>query len=45
MGRARPLSDPGATARLYRAVAQAHLSCIVKVDPSEKLLYGLWSAI
>ena len=31
-GRGRPLSDRGATARLYHAVAEAHLSRIIKVD-------------
>ncbi len=35
--RGRKLSDPGATARLYRAVADAHLAHIVKVDLSSAL--------
>jgi hypothetical protein len=33
----RKLSDPGATARFYRAVADAHLAHIVKVDLSSAL--------
>ena len=35
--RGRKLSDPGATARFYRAVADAHLAHIVKVDLSSAL--------
>ena len=37
-GRGRPLSDRGATARLYHAVAEAHLSRIVKVDLKSPVL-------
>jgi len=36
--RGRPLSDRGATARLYHAVAEAHLSRIVKVDLKSPVL-------
>ena len=36
--RGRPLSDKGATARLYHAVAEAHLSRIIKVDLSSDVL-------
>ena len=37
-GRGRPLSDRGATARLYHAVAEAHLSRIIKVDLKSPVL-------
>jgi len=36
--RGRPLSDRGATARLYHAVAEAHLSRIIKVDLKSPVL-------
>ena len=36
--RGRPLSDSGAKARLYHAVAEAHLSRIIKVDMSSDVL-------
>lgn len=36
--RGRPLSDSGATARLYHAVAEAHLSRIIQVDLSSEVL-------
>ena len=36
--RGRPLSDHGATARLYHAVAEAHLSRIIKVDLKSPVL-------
>ena len=36
--RGRPLSDKGAQARLYHAVAEAHLSRIIKVDLSSDVL-------
>ena len=40
--RGRPLSDSGAKARLYHAVAEAHLSRIIKVDlKSEVLRYDI----
>ena len=37
-GRGRPLSDRGATARLYHAVAESHLSRILKVDLKSPVL-------
>lgn len=36
--RGRPLTDKGATARLYHAVADAHLSRIIKVDLNSDVL-------
>ena len=36
--RGRPLSDSGAKARLYHAVAEAHLSRIIKVDLASDVL-------
>ena len=36
--RGRPLSDRGATARFYHAVAEAHLSRIIKVDLKSPVL-------